>query len=449
MALQDYSQQAFLNYQILTSLNQLDPEYLSNVIKVDPTKQNIMNILSGLGRQVPIRGFATTHYEDSSKSFAKLKVTANVTGVADANVNVTLAPAYHNGTESVLSVGSLVMNNTDGEWYRIVAVDKTTNPTSHTFTLAPEITGQAIEILSTDFLTFAGHVNQEGGSFEASSILSQNFPFISTTSSIKSTVVSDDNVLATPTLVENGDGFEGKYITYGSLSKKSDEDLAGKQLLWLLYGKRTNKNSTRRGTDGLYSTLSLPTHPTQITATVNVEDAMFDAWVDAALQNHLSKSYLVVGTSKVIRAFDKFLFEKLKYGTDSTQGEYDNGFLVKMNYKCYEYGGIKFTFVVDYALEFAVLSGATNGFYDNRYFIIPLDKQSVYIDDETGKITKNLDSVNIIYTPVAGKKVAVSDEGMYAMRPTGSFSGVKIHTETKVGLRMIAKHRFMSGTVAL
>lgn len=449
MAQQEYSQQAFLNYQILTSLNQLDPEYMSNVIKVDMTKQNIMNILSGLGRQVPIRGFQTTHYEDASKAFAKLKVTANVSGLANASVNVTLAPAYHNGTESILSVGSFVMNNTSGAWYEITAVDKTTNPSSHTFTLSPVKTGQAISILSTDFLNFAGHVNQAGGSFEASSIISQNLPFISTVSSIKSSISSDDNTLATPTLVENGDGFEGKYITYGSLSKKSDEDLAGKQLIWLLYGVRTDKNVTRRGTDGLYSSLSSATHPTQLTATVNVEDAMFDDWVDTALKNNMSTTYLVVGTSKVIRAFDKYFFEKLKYSTDSTGGEYDNGFLAKMNYRSYVYGGIKFIFVVDYALEFSVLTGATNGFYDNRYFLIPLDKQSVYIDDETGKVTKNLDSVNIIYTPVAGKKVAVSDEGMYALRPTGSFSGVKIHTETKVGLRMIAKHRFMAGTVSL
>lgn len=118
-----------------------------------------------------------THWEPAGHDLPYIQSTADVSGAAGADITITLSSDSHtdSGSRSPIAVDFVFRNETSGQVYQVVSVDKST-PGAHQATLRVKGSSDVPSVEAVDYLTYQGNSFVEEGSDESDGLYRESVP---------------------------------------------------------------------------------------------------------------------------------------------------------------------------------------------------------------------------------------------------------------------------------
>ncbi len=443
------------NFILTTLQGELDRSMINEKIKTRRTLsarnlpggvnyESLSNIATMIGNERDITG-KDEHIFWEDKSYNGIYFKTETTGTASAGgtLQLTLADALHedSGKRSALMQDLVITNQRTNNQFTIESVDKSTD-NQHKFTVK-DISGAAISVAANDEFTV-----EYKAAREASGAMS-GFRRPTEKKSFKcghieygdkwtnfSDIVNLKNIV-------NEDNFNKYFV---------NEDMEA----WFMFNKQRflaigQKGNTVEGnvlTDGFY---------TQIlsggSSIANISSLDFSFFADLrrkVASLGMARKYLIVAPLDISLKFDEYYDDKNKYTFSMQVTRNGETFSVDTDWRTFNVSGVEFTIVNENVLDLRHHYGlANNGFYNDKYFLIPLDND-LTVTDFYDKSPIKVPSFEVIYKRQSdGSMVKASQEGNLLAPSSSVQSYGALKLEGTFGSVIYGVDRFAYGSMTV
>lgn len=350
---------------LITDLGLLNERSMATFVKKYPSlaKSNYILMLESQGALKRADNRKIKYWTQKGKNVPSFKVLATVSGLAGADITVTVAAAYHEGGRSPVAQGHFYENDTTGQVYEVVSVNDTA-PTAHTAVL--RITDSALvpSVAAADLLVFAPTIVKEASGTQ-SSIFNVDEQMTNHMATIKSSKEFTDLALMEKTDI---DGL----FKMRQMDAEFDKFLYQQERL-LMFGKPFNNIS---GVENLHTGLIplVQTYGQSDTSSTAINEAFFTnqaRLIDAeGYANEydclMSINFRIRWENYIASAFPNGAIE---YNSDGSKGPIE----VSRNFKSFSINGIKQNALTYDHFSSAKMAGAAinTGIYNNACLMIP------------------------------------------------------------------------------
>lgn len=386
------------------------------------------------------------HWEDLGKTLPAFRITGAVTGLAGADVTVTLAAGshYNSGADSPIAPGYEFTDNTTNRTYLIVSVNKSV-ASAHTAVLRPAKAAGATSIAAGEQLNYKGRPHTEEGSTKKQGLFSREEKIYGEASTIRTDIeFTDLSMFEKTDLPDSPAGYS--YYKIRQLDKEVERFSAVQELQLMLGDSTDNLGATGQNSNstGL------------VQQAIGRGQSANQAAVDADLFRVLKRKVEAEGYSNEYHGLlDTELEIKVQ---DYLKGNYPAGQVVyasfngnkevalAQNFESYNIYGINYHFKSYKYFNAARTYGADigTGYWSNFGIWIP---QGTAMDPKTGKLVNRF-AVRYQAEKAGDPIIRVGQDGMFAEPPIGTDARLTVSHITYKGIETMGMNGYITSKIA-